>query len=116
VQRAEALAASLGVSLRGSGEVRPAEQIEGDDGPNAPRRTCMRPWKLTYVTSNGNVLPCCVAPFTTAPYRSIVLGNVTQQPIAEVWNGERYQSWRKALLSDTDPPAACLGCGADWSL
>lgn len=116
IRRATELAAELGVSLHGSGEVQPVEQIAGTDGPNAPRRSCMRPWKLTYVTANGQVLPCCVAPFTAAPYASIVLGNLRLQSVAEVWNGERYQNWRERLLSSDSPPAACNGCGADWSL
>ncbi|MHB8575250.1 MAG: radical SAM protein [Dehalococcoidia bacterium] len=116
VRLAVDVARELGVTLRGSGEVQPAEQIAGQEGPNAPRRSCMRPWKLTYVTANGQVLPCCVAPFTTAPYPSIVLGNLSVQPLAEVWNGARYRNWRAGLLSESAPPAACVGCGADWSL
>ncbi len=116
IAEAETLAQQLGVALRGSGEVQPAEQIAGLDGPNAPRRACMRPWKLMYVTANGQVLPCCVAPFTAAPYASIVLGHTARQSMAEIWNGERYRAWRTALLSADAPPAACLGCGADWSL
>ncbi len=115
VLEATRLAKELGITLRGSGEVQPAEQIAGSDGPNAPRRACMRPWKLTYVTANGQVLPCCMAPFTTAPYSSIVLGNLNLASVAEVWNGDRYQNWRRGLLSDA-APAACVGCGADWSL
>jgi MoaA/NifB/PqqE/SkfB family radical SAM enzyme len=115
VAEAERLAVELGVTFRGSGEVLPAEQIAGSDGANAPRRACQRPWKLSYLTANGQALPCCIAPFTGAPYGSIVLGNVRAQSVAEVWNGERYRAWRRALLSET-PPAACMGCGADWSL
>ena len=116
IAAAQALALQLGVTLRGSGEVQPAEQVAGSDGPNAPRRACMRPWKLMYVTANGQVLPCCVAPFTAAPYASIVLGHTGRQSVGEIWNGERYQNWRTALLSEDRPPAACVGCGADWSL
>ncbi|HEY7293547.1 MAG TPA: radical SAM protein [Dehalococcoidia bacterium] len=116
VAEAEALAQELGVTLRGSGEVRPAQQLAGEDGPNAPRRACMRPWKLMYITANGQVLPCCVAPFTSAPYASIVLGHTARQSLGEVWNGERYRAWRSALLSEDNPPVACRGCGADWSL
>jgi MoaA/NifB/PqqE/SkfB family radical SAM enzyme len=116
VAEAEALAQELGVTLRGSGEVRPAQQLAGEDGPNAPRRACMRPCKLMYITANGQVLPCCVAPFTSAPYASIVLGQTARQSLGEVWNGERYRAWRSALLSEDNPPVACRGCGADWSL
>ncbi len=116
IAEAEALARRLGVTLRGSGEVQLADQLAGQDGPNAPRRACQRPWKLMYVTANGQVLPCCVAPFTSAPYASIVLGHTARQGLPEIWNGERYQAWRTALLSEDSPPAACRGCGADWSL
>ncbi|HZU76484.1 MAG TPA: radical SAM protein [Dehalococcoidia bacterium] len=116
VRSASELAQQLGVTLLGSGEVQPLDQLEGTDGPNAPRRSCRRPWTLTYVTANGHVLPCCIAPFTGAPYASIVLGNLRLQSLAEVWNGPRYRAWRAALRSEAEPPAACRGCGADWSL
>jgi radical SAM protein with 4Fe4S-binding SPASM domain len=112
IEAANALAAELGVSLRGSGEaslVAPAEH----DG--ASYRACRRPWSLMYVTANGNVLPCCIAPFTGAHYDGIILGNIFEQTAEEIWNGQRYQQWRAAMRSE-QPPEACAGCGEGWSL
>jgi hypothetical protein len=48
-------------------------------------------------------------------YDSFTLGDATQQNLREIWNGERYQHFRGALLSDR-PPAACASCGLRWSL
>jgi radical SAM protein with 4Fe4S-binding SPASM domain len=114
VARAEALAQELGVTLRGSGEASALGSLADNDA-DLPYQACRRPWSLMYVTANGNVLPCCIAPFTSVPYDDIVLGNAFEQPIEEIWNGPRYQEWRRRMLSD-QPPAACAGCGSAWSL
>jgi radical SAM protein with 4Fe4S-binding SPASM domain len=113
VHEAEALAAELGVTLRGSGEATAGSLLHGGESPTY--RDCRRPWSLMYVTANGNALPCCIAPFTGVPYQDIVLGNVFTSSIEEVWNGPQYQEWRHRMQSSR-PPEACAGCGACWSL
>lgn len=115
VAEAHRLADALGVTLRGSGELGPEHLVDRPQADDTPWRGCSRPWRLMYVTANGNVLPCCIAPFTSTPYRDIVLGDLNRQSVMEVWEGERYQSWRRAML-DGEPPAACAGCGVEWSL
>ncbi|MGD9891113.1 MAG: radical SAM/SPASM domain-containing protein [Dehalococcoidia bacterium] len=115
VVEAQRLAAALGVTLRGSGELGPEELVDQPHTDAAPWRGCYRPWRLIYVTANGSVLPCCIAPFTSAPYRDITLGDLNHQTVTEVWEGGRYRNWRRAML-DGEPPAACAGCGVAWSL
>jgi radical SAM protein with 4Fe4S-binding SPASM domain len=110
IDEAERLAAELGVALRGSGEGRPL-----DAGATDSYRACRRPWSLMYVTANGNVLPCCIAPFTGVRYESIVLGNIFEQTAEEIWNGPQYRAWRTAMIEGR-PPDACANCGAGWSL
>ena len=78
-------------------------------------RRCSRPLRLMYLTANGNALPCCIAPFTDAPYESIVLGNVLDDGVEAVWEGERYRAFR-ARLQSSDPNPACRNCGVAWSL
>jgi radical SAM protein with 4Fe4S-binding SPASM domain len=75
----------------------------------------MRPWTTAYVTANGSCLPCCIAPFSTADYDSLLLGNLFDRPFAEIWNDVRYRAFRTRLMS-TDPHPACAGCGVLWSL
>jgi MoaA/NifB/PqqE/SkfB family radical SAM enzyme len=115
VAEAVSLAEALGVALRGSGELGPAEAVDRLQAGDRPWQGCKRPWRLMYVTANGNVLPCCIAPFTGVPYKQIVLGDLARQTVTEVWQGEAYRRWRAGML-DGEPPAACAGCGVEWSL
>jgi len=110
---AERVAANLGVTLRGSSEALPAEQAPSL--AERPWSACRRPTSLMYITANGNVLPCCIAPFTSAPYESLILGNTARMGLEEIWNGNQYEEWRSKLQSD-EPPQACKGCGSAWAL
>jgi MoaA/NifB/PqqE/SkfB family radical SAM enzyme len=113
--RAEVLAAQLGVTLAASGGVAPRESLVEASADTEGWRGCSRPFRLAYITARGNALPCCIAPFTDAPYDSIVLGNYLEDGVQAVWNGARYQEFRRRLRS-SEPNAACRNCGIAWSL
>jgi radical SAM protein with 4Fe4S-binding SPASM domain len=68
-----------------------------------------------YFTANGRALPCCIAPFSQHGYENYTLGDATQETLRDIWNGERYASFREGLQSDK-PPQACANCGMRWSL
>ncbi len=105
-------AARSGVELAGTGGFSPADSLTPVDA-RRPWSGCTRPWRSTYVTANGNVLPCCFAPFTTTDYDGVVLGNVFERPMGEIWNGSEYEAFQRAHASD-DPPECCRGCGTRW--
>jgi radical SAM protein with 4Fe4S-binding SPASM domain len=79
-----------------------------------PWQACTRPWRLMYVQANGDVSPCCFAPFT-GKNGEPVLGNVFEQSVENIWHGEKYRKFRQAFLSG-QPPQCCEGCGARWSV
>ena len=83
-------AAALGILFRASGLGTPQESLAGGPGGERPWAGCHRPWTTTYITANGNVLPCCISPFSTRDYAALVLGNVWETPFAEIWGGARY--------------------------
>lgn len=113
---AERVAAELGVTLWGSGNVNPASRATDDFMPATPWGKCRRPFTATYITANGNVLPCCLAPFTAAAeINRCILGNVFTTPFPEIWNGPSYAAFRRAFES-TSPPLPCKNCGTLWSL
>jgi MoaA/NifB/PqqE/SkfB family radical SAM enzyme len=114
IRAAEKLAAKLGISFNASGATDPAASLKPRDEAQ-PWSLCRRPWSLMYITAQGRALPCCIAPFSMRDYDSFTLGDATQQSLREIWNGERYQHFRAALLTDKPPPA-CAGCGLRWSL
>jgi MoaA/NifB/PqqE/SkfB family radical SAM enzyme len=114
IRACEALAGANGVRFTASGATTPGESLEVKG--RHPWQGCFRPWTLMYITSNGTALPCCIAPFAASDYTSIMLGNVFEQPLADVWNGERYQALRSAVLSESPAPWPCQHCGVKWSL
>lgn len=109
------IAKHSGVQFNASGFSSPIESLQaGFDNP-FPWRKCYRPQTLMYITASGNVLPCCISPFATSDYESIVLGNVYHRSLAEIWFGPRYMNFRKKRRTQT-PPECCRGCGTLWSL
>lgn len=116
VQAAGKRASQLGLAFKGAGALAPVDYVAGPGEVRNPWQGCRRPWRLGYITANGNALPCCVAPFTDVPYGDIVLGNIhASGGFNAVWNGERYRQFRNQHQSD-EPPEACRRCGLDWSL
>src|SRR5262249_39554922 len=115
IAEAERRADRLGVRLRGAGAAGLRSSLsECEDGAE-PWRRCSRPLRLAYITAQGTALPCCIAPFTGAPYEDITLGNYLHSGVAAVWNSERYQRFRNQLYSAA-PPESCRNCGVAWSL
>jgi MoaA/NifB/PqqE/SkfB family radical SAM enzyme len=112
---AETLAEELDVTFQSSGATTPRDSLLSSDGDRRPWAQCRRPSSLMYVSANGNVLPCCLSPFTTRDYERLILGNAFQVPLVEIWNGAAYRQFRAALHSDT-PWESCDRCGVAWSL
>lgn len=76
------------------GGIAPNQAVKPDEGYlfNHP---CGRVFWELCITPNGDVIACC------HDVRSrIVLGNVKEQSIEEVWNGERYCRLRKMMLEN----------------
>ena len=114
IQASEALATQLGLRFEASGATTPAQSIQ-QGAHTRPWARCMRPWTVMYITANGSVFPCCIAPFSAENLASITLGNAFEEPLASLWNNTSYQRFRRMLLSD-EPHHCCRGCGAQWSL
>jgi MoaA/NifB/PqqE/SkfB family radical SAM enzyme len=114
IAKAEALAGELGIAFNASGATEPESSLR-KTRDDQPWSLCRRPWTLMYFTAHGRAIPCCIAPFSMRGYDSFTLGDATQQSLREIWNGERYQAFRQALLSP-EPPKACASCGLRWSL
>jgi radical SAM protein with 4Fe4S-binding SPASM domain len=114
IRATERAAHAAGVAFSASGATAPEVSLTPADGA-APWSACRRPWTLVYVTVHGNVLPCCIAPWITAHYEEIILGNLFERSLEEIWWGDRYLGFREAIQTET-PPESCRGCGVTWSL
>lgn len=115
IEEAGELARTFQIAFKASGLTTPMESLEGTELGKRPWSGCQRPWTLSYVTANGNVLPCCIAPWTAKNYRGALLGNAFTDDFSTIWNGERYQQFRETFESDVAPDP-CRGCGLLWSI
>ncbi len=104
-----------GLDFHASGLASPQESLRGRNDGDRPWSACYRLWTTTYITANGNVLPCCISPFSTADYAGLVLGNVFQSPFARIWNDAKYVERRTALYT-AQPLHPCELCGVSWGL
>jgi MoaA/NifB/PqqE/SkfB family radical SAM enzyme len=113
IEAAQAIGASLGVSLDASGATEPGLSLKQTG--EKPWSGCRRPWSLMYFTAHGRALPCCIAPFSARGYETYTLGDAKSQSLEEIWNGPAYKNFRNDLVGDT-PPKPCQNCGLRWSL
>jgi radical SAM protein with 4Fe4S-binding SPASM domain len=80
-----------------------------DDSPEpAQEKTysvCTFPWYAMVICWDGTVTPC-----PQDFLARMVMGDVSRQSIAEVWNGEEYRALRKNLAEDLSALAQCRKC------
>lgn len=116
IAECEILSAELGINFRAAGARDPRSSLAAARSSDAkPWHACLRPWTTAYITANGNCLPCCISPFATNDYESLILGNLFERPFTEIWNDYLYRSFRSAFLGE-HPHQACRSCGVYWSL
>lgn len=115
LNQASRRAEELGITLRASGLTSPDESLRGPGEDVQPWADCRRPWATTYITANGNVLPCCISPFSAKIYTDLLLGNVFDTPFRQIWNNPKYVE-RRERQHTPDPMHPCELCGLNWSL
>jgi radical SAM protein with 4Fe4S-binding SPASM domain len=64
--------------------------------------SCLVPWYSVDITASGDLAPCHV-------YYDLIMGNLHEQSFEEIWNGDRYQKFRKYLLQNKFM-SICPGC------
>jgi MoaA/NifB/PqqE/SkfB family radical SAM enzyme len=117
VRKSEELCKEHGIFFSAAGTATPIDSLTRDFGER-PWSGCRRPYTLTYITSSGNVLSCCFAPFGHKNAREYkeerVLGNIFEASMTDIWQGETYQAFRRAFESH-QPAKHCAQCGLNWS-
>ena len=70
------------------------------------RAPCNRLWSGLNILSNGNVVPCC------SDYAGdIILGNIHETPLEEIWRGDKFNKLRQQHLDGKqDEIPMCRDC------
>jgi hypothetical protein len=74
------LSQELGIHLSASGNARPEASLTPAERER-PWSGCQQPWSLSYITANGNVLPCCVSPWTAKDYQGLIPWRCTRRTL-----------------------------------
>jgi len=69
------------------------------------RDSCRRLWFSCQIDWDGTVVPCCFDKDET-----LAMGNIHQRPFAEIWRGEKYQAFRRLLLTRGRVLDICCNC------
>ena len=64
---------------------------------------CSMAMNYVKITPDGKVFPCCRGP------EELEMGNVLEKPFDEVWNGARYQEFRRQMFAG-EYPEVCRTC------
>jgi len=85
-------------------------QKHGLNADNKKRKLpCNRPWRSAVILANGDVVPCCSD--TNFEY---VMGNINEPGgFRQIWNNDRFRSFRSKLIKDPDLISICKLCPAD---
>ena len=86
------------------------QSIDAPPVPSPGSSYCPLPFNCLNVWANGDVTPCC---FYFGPH-GLVLGNVKDTSLQEIWTGEPLKKVREGLLSGNVNPT-CATCIANRS-
>jgi radical SAM protein with 4Fe4S-binding SPASM domain len=80
--------------------------LENKKKNNAKYNLCPYPWSSLVVASNGDIVACC-----RDLEHKTVLGNLFSENLIDIWNGARYQDFRKKLADENQQSIkACASC------
>lgn len=69
------------------------------------KKSCRLPFGVVDIVANGDVIPCC-----QDWDHEVVLGNIREQQLADIWHGSAYQEFRKKLTTDRASIPLCARC------
>jgi radical SAM protein with 4Fe4S-binding SPASM domain len=66
---------------------------------------CPFPWERMTILWDGIVVPCC-----NDYDKKLILGNIAEQKLAEIWNGKAMQALRKEFIANDVRNRLCRHC------
>lgn len=65
---------------------------------------CYQPFSELQVLCNGDIIPCC-----RLREKNIILGNIINEPLGQIWNNQKFIFFRKQLIEQGNSPH-CAVC------
>jgi radical SAM protein with 4Fe4S-binding SPASM domain len=64
---------------------------------------CVAPFVMVDIMPNGDVVTC-------RDYIDVIVGNITEKPLLEIWNDDKFVAWRKLLIKHHGKLPQCSRC------
>jgi radical SAM protein with 4Fe4S-binding SPASM domain len=71
----------------------------------SPSRGCFRMWTTAVITVDGDIVPCCYDKLA-----GHAMGNINDQDFGNIWNSEKYKSFRDNVIRSRASIDICSGC------
>jgi len=87
--------------------------------PSTPGTDCRaRGRTRVYLSPSGNIYPCCImaAKGPEENSNALVLGNIMQKSLHEIWNSDPRAQYREAFFKGDPPIEYCLRCSRYYDL
>jgi radical SAM protein with 4Fe4S-binding SPASM domain len=86
-----------------------------EESISAERYPCITPWYSTAIRSNGDVLACYMFHWYKETKDSMVIGNINDSSLADLWRMQLFHHFREAhLRQHLDPYPVCANCNT-WA-
>ncbi len=72
------------------------------------KNQCRQPFHTVVINWDGNVRPCCIS--TINEKGALLVGNLKDSSLPELWNGNYMHKLRKSLLRESGMPEICEHC------
>lgn len=72
---------------------------------NSMENRCWRMWQSCVITWDGKVVPCCFD--KDASHK---MGDLKDRSFRDIWTGNEYKSWRKAVFNSRSDIDICANC------
>jgi radical SAM protein with 4Fe4S-binding SPASM domain len=77
---------------------------------------CLDPFRRLWVKANGDVYPCCNFLCVKKEHNDeLLLGNINQDSIQDIWDGKKLMSIQKQVSSCKNLPYTCIDCMQRWN-
>jgi radical SAM protein with 4Fe4S-binding SPASM domain len=64
---------------------------------------CVAPFIMVDIMPNGDVVTC-------RDYIDVIVGNITEKPLLDIWNDKKFVAWRKLLIKHHGKLPICSRC------
>ena len=69
-------------------------------------KQCFAPWDVPVIDKDGRVFPCCYA----LSHATAIMGDLHQASANDIWQGERFDAFRTAIVDGRTMPEICRSC------